>query len=96
MSLSISREIGLHLTNALVRAEPTIDLSGNVSVIFDDEFQSTDIAATISLDQLVANAGSSDMLEDEPEAASMLAGFRSRLLKSLEFVEKAIASLPKP
>ena len=64
--------------------------------IFDDEFQPTDIAATISLDQLVANAGSSDMLEDEPEAASMLAGFRSRLLKSLEFVEKAIASLPKP
>ena len=95
MSLSISREIGLLLTNALGRAEPTIDLCGNVGITLDDEIQFTDIAATISLDQLVANAGTSDMLTDEPEAAQHLSEFRARLLKSLEHVDRAIASLPK-
>lgn len=96
MSLSISREIGLHLTNALLRAEPTIDLSGNVSIMFDDEFQSADHLTTISLDQLIADAVSPEMLEDEPKAAQHLSEFRTRLLKSLELVEQAITSLPKP
>ncbi len=45
--------------------------------------------------QLIAEAISPDMLEDEPDALQMLSKFRDRLLKSLEHVEKAIASLPK-
>jgi hypothetical protein len=96
MSVSISREIGRHLTNALVRAAPTIGLDGNVSIMFDDDFQSADHVTTISLDQLVADAVSPEMLEDEPQAAQHLSEFRTRLLKSLELVEQAIASLLKP
>ena len=96
MSLSISREIGRHLTSALVRTAPIIDLSGKVSVLFDDEFQRDDQTESIPLDQLVANSVSPEMLEDEPEAAQHLAKFRTRLLKSLELVDQAMASLPKP
>ena len=96
MSLSITREISKNLTSALVRATPTIDLSGKVSVLFDDEFQRDDQTDSIALDQLVAEAVSPEMLEDEPDAAQQLSKFRSRLLKSLELVEHAIASLPKP
>jgi hypothetical protein len=95
LSMTISTEIGRHLTSALVHATPTIDLSGKVSVIFDNEFQPFDHVLRISLDQLVADAVSREMLEDEPEAAHMLAKFRTRLLKSLELVDQAIASLPK-
>ena len=96
MSLSISREIGRHLTSALVRTVPTIDHSGKVSVLFDDEFQRDDQTESIPLDQLIANAVSPEMLEDEPDAAQQLSEFRTRLLKSLELVEQTIASLPKP
>ena len=96
MSLSISREIGQHFTSALVRTVPTIDHSGKVSVLFDDEFQRDDQIESIPLDQLIARAISPEMLEDEPEAPSMLVEFRTRLLKSLELVDQAIASLPKP
>ena len=96
MSLSISREIGQHFTSALVRAIPTIDLSGKVSVLFNDEFQRDDQTESIPLDQLIANAVSPEMLEDEPDAAQQLSEFRTRLLKSLELVEQTIASLPKP
>ena len=60
--------------------EPTLELGAEVA---------------ISIDQVIADAISPDMLEDEPEAAQMLSKFRDRLLKSLEHVEKAIASLPK-
>jgi hypothetical protein len=49
----------------------------------------------ISIDQVIADAISPDMLEDEPKAGEMLPKFRDRLLKSLEHIEKAIASLPK-
>ena len=45
--------------------------------------------------QLVLQAVAPKMLEDEPEAAQLLSKFRDRLLKSLEHVEQAIASLPK-
>ena len=96
MSLLISREISQHLTSASVRAAPTIELSGKVSVLFDDEFQRDDQTESIPLNQLVADAVSPEMLEGEPDAAGMLAEFRIRLLKSLELVEQAIASLPKP
>jgi hypothetical protein len=96
MSLSISREIGRHLTNALGRAAPTIDLSGKVSVIFDDEFHSDDQIESIPLNQLIADAVSPEMLDDEPEATQLLSQFRNRLVKSLAHVEQAIASLLKP
>ena len=46
--------------------------------------------------QLVSQAVAPEMLQDEPEAAQILSKFRARLLKSLEHVEQAIASLPKP
>ena len=49
----------------------------------------------IAFDQMVAQAISPDMLEDEPEAAQMLAEFRARLLKSLDLVDQAIATLPR-
>ena len=75
---------------------PTIDLSGKVSVLFDDEFQRDDQTKLIPLNQLVADAVSPEMLQDESDAAQQLSEFRSRLLKSLELVEQAIASLPKP
>ena len=96
MSLSITREISQHLTSALVRATPTIELSGKVSVLLDDEFQRDNQTESTPLDQLVAEAVSPEMLEDEPDAAQQLSEFRVRLLKSLELVDQAIASLPKP
>lgn len=96
MSLLISREISQHLASASVRAAPTIELSGKVSVLFDDEFQRDDQTESIPLDQLVADAVSQEMLQDETDAAQILLKFRSRLLKSLEHIDEAIASLPKP
>ena len=50
----------------------------------------------LPIDQLVAQSVSSDMLEDEPEGPQMLFEFRARLLKSLDLVDQAIKSLPKP
>jgi predicted amino acid-binding ACT domain protein len=63
--------------------------------MFDDDVQQTVQVAIVDIDLLVAEAIALEMLEDEPEAAQMLAKFRDRLLKSLEHVEQAIASLPK-
>jgi hypothetical protein len=95
ISLSIAREIGQHITSAITQANPSIDTDGTVTVILDDEVQQTIQVAAVALDQLVAEAIAPEMLEDEPEAAQMLSKFRDRLLKSLEHVEQAIASLPK-
>ena len=95
LSLDISTEIDRLPTAALVRAAPTIDLSGKVGMIFDDEFQQDDRTESIPLDQLVADTVSPDMLEDELEAEQLLFQFRTRLLKSLELVDQAIAALPK-
>ena len=96
LSMTISTEIGRHLTSALVHATPTIDIGGYLAAINNDESQPVDQIETIPLDQLIAEAVSPEMLEDEPEAPNLLAEFRIRLLKSLELVEQAIASLPKP
>ncbi len=95
MSLSISHEIGQHITSALTKAIPSIDIDGGVTVMFDSEVQQTIQVATVALDQLIAEAISPEMLEDEPDAAQMLSKFRNRLLRSLELVDQAIASLPK-
>ncbi len=96
LSMTITTEIGRHLTRALLQATPMIDVSGHLSIINNDEFQLIDEIETIPLDQLVADAVSPKMLEDEPEALQHLAEFRARLLKSLEHIDEAIASLPKP
>jgi hypothetical protein len=95
MSLSISRELGEHFNSAQAQATPSINIDGSVTVMFDDDVQKTVQVATAALDRLVSEAIAPEMLEDEPEAAQMLAKFRDRLLKSLEHVEKAIGSLPK-
>jgi EAL domain-containing protein (putative c-di-GMP-specific phosphodiesterase class I) len=95
MSLSISCEISRHFTAALARATLSIDIDGSVTVILDDDVEQAIQKATVALDQLVSEAIAPEMLEDEPDAALMLAKFRDRLLKSLEQVGQAIASLPK-
>ena len=95
LSLSISPEIGQHISSKLTQATPSFDIDGSVTVTVDDDVQRTIQVATVALDHLVADAVSAEMLEDEPDATKMLAEFRLRLLKSLEHVEQAIASLPK-
>jgi hypothetical protein len=95
ISLSIAREIGRQIASALVQATPSINIDGSVTVMFDDDVQQTVQVAIVDIDQLVAEAIALEMLEDEPDALQMLAKFRDRLLKSLEHVEKAIASLPE-
>lgn len=95
LSLSIAPELGQHIGTAHAGANATINIDGSVSVTFDNELQPSDQAATVSLDQLVAEAVSADMLDDEPDAAAMLEEFHNRLLKSLEYVDQAIASLTK-
>ena len=95
LSLTIAREIGQQLKSALNEAMPSINIDGSVGVLFDDGFQQTSHATAVALDQLVADAVSPDMLEDELDANKMLAKFRVRLIKSLEHVEQAIASARK-
>jgi hypothetical protein len=73
-----------------------ISPDGFVSVVLDRFSEALPKDHLVALDQLVADAISPDMLEDEPDAPRMLGEFRTRLLKSLEHVEKAIAALPKP
>jgi hypothetical protein len=72
-----------------------LQLDGTVSM--DSEICAFTSAPSTETDilQLVSQAAAPEMLEDELEAAQMLSKFRERLLKSLEHVEKAIASLPK-
>jgi EAL domain-containing protein (putative c-di-GMP-specific phosphodiesterase class I) len=95
MSLSIAHEIVQHIASARAQATPSINIDGSLTVMVDDDVKQAIQAVTVGLDQLVAEAISPEMLEDEPEAAQMLAKFRDRLLKSLEHVEQAIASLPQ-
>jgi hypothetical protein len=72
-----------------------MSLEGLISASFEEPTLEVGAKEVISIDQVIADAISPDMLEDEPEAAEMLSKFRDRLLKSLEHVEQAIASLPK-
>jgi hypothetical protein len=95
ISFSIAREIGRHIASALAQATPSINIDGSVTVMLDDDVQQTVQVETVDIDQLVAEAVAPEMLDDEPKAGEMLPKFRDRLLKSLEHIEKAIASLPK-
>jgi hypothetical protein len=68
---------------------------GMISASLEESKHELDAKGAIAVDQLIAEAIVPDMLEDEPDALQMLSKFRDRLLKSLEHVEKAIASLPR-
>lgn len=91
----LSRKQAAELIGEL-SASPNMNLDGTIYVSTDSDTLETSNGKAVSIDEFVSQAVQSEMLEDEPEAASMLAGFRNRLLKSLEHVDSAIASLPKP
>jgi hypothetical protein len=94
-SMSIPKEQLLPAIAQELDHQPLLSLEGCVSVIFDLITPSQLESRPIALDQLVADAVSPEMLEDEPEAIQMLTEFYNRLLKSLELIEQAIASLRK-
>lgn len=75
--------------------EPMMSPDGMVS-IGDKVTEHNSQLTVIALDKLIARDISPAMLENEQEAIHMLSEFRTRLLKSLELVDQAIASLPKP
>ena len=78
-----------------LKCYPLISPDGFVSVVSDEIADAFPKIQPIALDQLITDGISSDMLDDEPSAISMLSELRAQLLKSLELVEQAIASLPK-
>ena len=92
----IPTECLLQATAEKLNHRPLVSIDGFAMAISDEISLSQLKIQPIALDQLVADAVSAEMLEDEPNAAQQLSEFRIRLLKSLEHVEKAIASLPKP
>ena len=73
---------------------PILSQHGFVSIV-SDELSKTLSNQAIALDQLVAEAISPGMLDDEQNVETMLAELRARLLKSIEYVNLAIATLPK-
>jgi hypothetical protein len=95
-SMSVPKEQLLPAITQELDHQPLLSLEGFVSVISDVISLSQLENPPIALDQLVVDAISPGMLEDEPEAASMLDKFGTRLLKSLAHLDTAIASLPKP
>jgi len=94
-SMSVPSEQLLQAAAQKLVPYPLISPAGLVSIVSDGLPIPLPESQAIALDHLVANAISTDMLEDEPDAATMLAEFRSRLLKSLEYVDQAIALLAK-
>jgi hypothetical protein len=95
-SMSVLKEQLLSAITQELDHQPLLSLEGCVSIISDAVSLSQLENRSIPLDQLVADAVSPEMLEDESQAAQHLSEFSTRLLKSLEHVDKAIASLPKP
>jgi hypothetical protein len=94
-SLSVPSYQLLQAVSQKLKCYPLITPGGIVSVASDQTIQPLPPTQSITLDQLIADGISSDMLDDELNVAKMLSKLRTRLLKSLEHVEKAIASLPK-
>jgi hypothetical protein len=94
-SLSVPSYQLLQAVSQKLKCYPLITPGGIVSVASDQTIQPLPPTQSITLDQLIADGISSDMLDDELNVAKMLSKLRTRLLKSLEYVEKAIASLPK-
>lgn len=71
-------------------AEPIIDLEGLVYAADLEEIETLP-PTHVALDQIIAQAVSPDMLEDEPLAAELLTRFRERLILSLQHVDQALA-----
>jgi hypothetical protein len=94
-SVSIPSETMNELLKPHISIFVELQLDGTVSL--DSEICAPTLEPSTETDilQLVSQAVVPEMLEDELEAAQMLSKFRDRLLKSLEHVEQAIASLPK-
>jgi hypothetical protein len=95
-SMSVLKEQLLAAIAQELDYQPLLSLEGCVSVISDAISLSYLKNRPIPLNQLVAEAVSPEMLDDEPEAQQHLAEFRTRLVKSLEHVDEAIALLSKP
>jgi hypothetical protein len=95
-SVSVPSEELLQAVAQKLAHYPLISPDGLVSVVSDEVPEAQPKDNAIALNQLVAEAISTDMLDDEPNVAHLLSELRTCLLKSLEHVEKAIASLPKP
>jgi hypothetical protein len=93
--LSVPSDQLLQAVSQKLECYPMMSPDGIVSVVSDEMAELFSSAQSNTLDQLVADAVSPDMHEDEPDANKMLVEFRIRLLKSLEHVEQAIAFLPK-
>jgi hypothetical protein len=94
-SLSVQSDRLLQAVLQKLNCYPYISPNGIVTIASDKIAEPLLGAQTITLDQLIAEGTSSDMLVDEPSAGNMLSELRARLLTSLELVEQAIASLPK-
>ena len=95
-SLSAPSDQLMQAVSQKLRCYPLMSPDGTVSIASDEFAEPLPSVQTIALDQLIAESISTDMLDDEPNAANMLSELRVRLLKSLELVEQAIVLLPKP
>jgi hypothetical protein len=95
-SVSVLKEQLLSAITQELDYQPLLSLEGCVSAISDWSLSSQAENRPLALDLLVADAVSPEMLEDEPEATQLLSQFRTRLIKSLEHVDTAIASLLRP
>jgi hypothetical protein len=93
-NLSVPSDQLLQAVAQKLECYPILSPHGFVSVV-SDELTETLSNDAISLDQLVAEAISPDMPNDEQNVETMLAELRARLLKSLEYVDQAIASFTK-
>jgi hypothetical protein len=93
-SASIPAETIVELLQPHVSILAELQLDGTVS-LRSELFASAPLPKTTDILELVVQALAPEMLEDEPDALQMLSKFRDRLLKSMEHIEKAIASLPR-
>jgi hypothetical protein len=94
-SVSVPSDQLLQAVSQKLKCYPLMTPDGVVSVVSDETAEPLPPTQLNTLDQMVADGISADMLDDEPNAANMLFELRARLLKSLEYVEQAIASTPK-
>ena len=94
-SLSAPCDQLLQAISQKLNCYPLMSPDGIVSVVSDETAEPLPSAQSITLDQLIADGISSDMLDDEPNAVNMLSELQARLLKSLELVEQVIASVLK-
>jgi hypothetical protein len=94
-TLSVPSDQLLQAVAQKLEGYPILSPHGFVSLV-SDEITETLSDRAIAVDQLVAEAISPDMLDDEQNVVAMLYELRARLLKSIEYVDQAHASLQKP